>query len=358
MSSSDVYIHNLKPFAIQFTETFGIRWYGLSYLAGFIAGGLIMYWLAKRGKTPLPKEKVADYITVLAIGTMIGGRLGYCIFYAPELFTKWTSEFPYWGVLEVHKGGMASHGGIIGVILASMYYANKLKIPKLHMLDLTVFGGSLGIFFGRIANFINGELYGRAVKSHIPWAVKFPQELYRWAAESPDKLKKLGPVIEAIGPVHLQDGRTLHPSVETWKEWVSTFPTQDRVYVYIDKIIQAVQQGNQKVIEKLAPLLTVRHPSQIYQALMEGLLVFLLLVWIWRKPRKPGVIAACFGIFYAIARIIGEQFRMPDVQIGYQIFGLTRGQILSIVMLIAVLIFFIYVEKRDAKPMGGWGDST
>ena len=113
-----IYVHHLSPFAIQFTETFGIRWYGLAYLAGFLLCFFVTDWMAKKGLILLDRDKVSDFITFGAIGTLVGGRLGYAVFYAPELLLSWSSAFPYWGVLEVHKGGMASHGGIIGIMFA------------------------------------------------------------------------------------------------------------------------------------------------------------------------------------------------------------------------------------------------
>lgn len=321
-------VHNLDPFAIQFTQNFGIRWYGLAYLTGFILGYLVMQYVSKKGNTPLKKEAIADFVTYAAIGVLVGGRLGYCIFYGPELFTSFDHQFPYWGALKVNQGGMASHGGILGVILVCWLYARKHKIPFLHLLDMVTFGGSLGFFFGRIANFINGELYGRPAPAGLSWAMKFPQEMYLWADKQVSKLMSLGPAAQDLGFIKTGHGN-VPVDVATWQGWVQNYRrdlgAHNLVNSAIDQMILAVQHGNEKVTQALSLVLTPRYPSQLIQALLEGLMVFLILVWIWKKPRKPGVIGGWFGILYAIARIIGEEYRMPDVQIGYQLFGLTRG---------------------------------
>lgn len=353
-------VHHLDPFAIQFTQNFGIRWYGLAYLAGFICGYWVIRYLAKKGNTPMKPDAVADFITLIAIGVLVGGRLGYCIFYGPELFTSFDAHFPYWGALKVNQGGMASHGGIIGVMLVCWLYGRKHKISVYHLFDLVTFGGSLGFFFGRIANYINGELYGRPAPQGLSWAVKFPQEMYLWADKSVHKLMSVGPAAQALGHIKTAAGN-IPVDIATWQAWVRDYHQnlidQNRVNAGINQLIQAVQHGNHQVTQALSLVLTPRYPSQLIQCLLEGLCVFLILVWIWRKPRKPGVVGAWFGILYAIARIIGEQYRMPDVQIGFQLFHLTRGQWLSIFMLVISVGLMIYVQTRDTRPMGGWSDS-
>src|ERR1035437_3608400 len=112
-----VWVHNLNPFLIRFTETVGVRWYGLAYLSGFVTGAMIITFIAKRGRSTLNPELITDFITYVVLGTMIGGRLGYALFYGPDLLTDFSSRFPYWGVLRVWEGGMASHGGIAGILV-------------------------------------------------------------------------------------------------------------------------------------------------------------------------------------------------------------------------------------------------
>lgn len=356
-STADVYVHHLSPFAIQLTETFGIRWYGLAYLAGFLICYLSVDYMAKRNLILLSRERVSDFITFGAIGTLIGGRIGYAVFYSPSLLTQWSGSFPFWGVLEVHKGGMASHGGIFGIILACWLYAKVSKIPILHLVDLCCFAGGFGIFFGRVANYINGELYGRAVESPVAWAVKFPQEIYRWASQSKDKLISLGDVVEKMDPVPLKNGQLVDATAVQWAEWVTKWDglSRGRVYMYLEQIIQHVEKGTMSVIEGLAPVLTSRHPSQLYQAFMEGLFLSIILFFVWKKPRKPGVIAGIFGTVYAVMRIIGEQFRMPDAHIGYELFGLTRGQWISVGFLAFAIGYWVFSARRNSEPIGGWG---
>jgi phosphatidylglycerol:prolipoprotein diacylglycerol transferase len=322
-NTSAGWLNTFDPFALHLTETFGIRWYGLAYLSGFLA----TYWfaarLSKRGASPLSLPLVSDFIFYAALGTVIGGRLGYCFLYDQSLLFRFTSEFPFWGVLMIHHGGMASHGGMLGVIVACMLFARSHKISPLHLMDLTVTGGCIGIFFGRIANFINGELVGRPSDPGLPWAVRFPQDLFLWPSESPERLAALGPVVSNLGV-----------SQERWGNMVAAPPFGGSVYRTLDQVVLELQKGNQALAESLAPLLTPRHPSQLYECLLEGLFLGLITIWLWRKNLRPGVISGVFLTLYPIVRIIGEQFRMPDAIIGFDALGLTRGQWLSFVMLV------------------------
>jgi phosphatidylglycerol:prolipoprotein diacylglycerol transferase len=353
-----MWVHNLSPFAIRFSETAGIRWYGLAYLSGFVLGYIALRLVYKYGKSPLKPDLMIDFVTYCAVGVLVGGRLGYVLFYAPELLGHFDNAFPYWGALKVNEGGMASHGGILGVMLACYIFGRVHKIPILHLMDLVVFGGSLAFFFGRIANFINGELYGREAPPDFHWAVKFPQEMFLWAQQQPTKLLDVAPAAEALGTLKTPDGGTVPIDGTIWQGWVQNF-TQDMgshnaVMRTIEQLIAAVQNGNAKVVTALAPALTARYPSQLFQAVLEGLLVFIILTILWIKPKKPGVIGASFGVLYSLARIIGEQYRMPDPQIGFQLFGLTRGQWLSFGLLAIAIAFLIWAQRRDAEPMGGF----
>ena len=354
-----VWVHNLNPFLIRFTDTVGIRWYGLAYLSGFIIGAMIMTFIAKRGRGALNPDLITDFITYVVLGTMIGGRLGYALFYGPDLLTDFSSRFPYWGVLRVWEGGMASHGGIAGILLASCIFAYRNKVDWRHLGDLTVLGGSVGIFFGRIANFINGELFGRDAPPGLPWAVKFPGEMYLWfkhdvekrisdISAGPDLLPKMTDAVKNLGV-----------TADQWTAWVSQVRTsaeaRSQIQNMIERVIVAIQNGNEQVRAALGTGLTPRHPSQLYEALLEGLFLFVVVFLIWRKPRKPGVVGSIWFTLYAIVRIIGEQFRMPDAQIGYQLFGLTRGQWLSIVMLAIGLGLWVYTSRRKVPVIGGWG---
>lgn len=341
-------IHDLDPVLWHIHGDIGIRWYGLSYILGFITAYFVISWLGNRQKAGLTPEMVSDLITYLALGTIIGGRLGYVFFYSPDLLTKFKPDLPYWGVLAVNEGGMASHGGMIGIVLAAWFFVRKSGINFAYLLDLCAVGGPLGVFYGRIANFINGELVGRPAPADLPWAVKFPSDIYAWPKYEPQKLEELGPVAEKLN---------INPT--QWLDWVhhmrDDVASNEHVLSTINAIVTQIQQGNTAVREALGPLLVARHPSQLYAALLEGLLLFLILFFLWRKPRRPGFIAGCFLIFYSIFRISDEYFRMPDAHIGFQMFGLTRGQILSIVMLGIGLVFSFVWARSSAFVVQGWG---
>lgn len=342
-----VFLNTFDPFALQITESFGIRWYGLAYLAGFFASYVLIAALARRGLTPLTAEKAGDFIFAVAIGTIAGGRLGYCLFYSPELLWHFTSSPPFWGLLAINEGGMASHGGMIGILLACLYFAWRRKLSSLHLADLIAATCGIGIFLGRMANFVNGELVGRPCRTAYAWCVKFPQDILLWPSLEPERLAALGKAASETGV-----------SSSSWTQLMSGFQTQSSTWSALEKILQRIIEacwsGNLLVQRALEPLLTLRHPSQVYEALLEGLVLTIVLWWIWRKPRKPGVVSGCFLVLYALLRIAGEQFRMPDPQIGYQLFGLTRGQWLSMALLVFGGAFLVACQRRKAEPLGGW----
>jgi phosphatidylglycerol:prolipoprotein diacylglycerol transferase len=343
-----MYVHDLNPFAIHFSEDFGVRWYGLSYMFGFLFAYLLIRWLTYRQRAGLQPNMVGDFITYGAIGTLVGGRLGYVIFYAPDLFMKFKGQFPFWGVLAVNEGGMASHGGMIGIVVACLLFARRYGVNSLYLLDLVCVAGPVGVFFGRIANFINGELVGRPAPSDFPLAVKFPQDIYSWPSLDPSRLPSLGDVAAMVNTPR-----------EQWLGLVEKLPTdpgaRTEVYNVLNHIVAAVQNGNTAVKDALAPLLVARYPSQLFAAFGEGLFLFLILFLLWRKGRKPGFIAATFIILYSIVRISDEYFRMPDPQIGFQWLDLTRGQWLSIGMfLIGICMMFLW-NRSNSLNVPGWG---
>lgn len=360
------WVHQFDPFLVQFTETVGVRWYGLAYLAGFLLGYLVMQRIARRGLVAadgtrsLEEEKLGDYLLAVVLGTMLGGRVGYALFYSQDLLTDFSSQFPFWGVLRVWEGGMASHGGMLGIILAAVWFARRNKQDWMNLGDLTTLGGSLGIMAGRFANFMNGELYGRPIASAesfgAKWAVKFPTEAYLWLKHdaeksisdaSPDLLPRLANAAQAVG---VESSR--------WMEIVSRVRTsgtaRNEVQVVIQKIIAATETQNEAVVQALQPVLTARHPYQLYGALLEGLLLFLIAAFAWRKPQKPGVVGGIWLVSYAIVRIATENFRMPDSHIGYQLLGLTRGQWLSVAMLVGSIAILVYALRRNKQKIGGW----
>jgi prolipoprotein diacylglyceryl transferase len=341
-------VHDFDPFAIQISGDFGIRWYGLSYMAGFIFCYIAITWLVKRQRAGMTTQMVGDFITYGAIGTLVGGRLGYCLFYAPDLFLKFKSNFPFWGVLAVNEGGMASHGGMIGIIVASFLFARKYGVNFLYLLDLVSVSGPIGIFFGRIANFINGELLGRPCDPDFPLAVRFPQDIQSWPANEASKLPDLANVVDKMGITR-----------EHWMELVQKYRfdghAREELYNVLNQIILTIQDGNTAVRDALGPMLPTRHPSQLYAALGEGLFMFLILFFLWRKPRMPGFIGATFVLLYAVVRVVDEHFRMPDAHIGFQAMGLTRGQWLSIVMFVVGLILMFLWTRASSLKIQGWG---
>lgn len=293
------YIHDLSPFLVEFGNGIGLRWYGLAYVLAFAAAYGILVHLARKGYSDIRPNEVGDFISGTALfGVILGGRLGYMLFY------DWTNFiqdplvfFKFW------DGGMSSHGGILGVAIFTFIYARRKKIPWLNVGDSIVVSTPIGLFLGRCANFINGELYGRPTT--VPWAVQFPKDLYYAAPESAHAL--------------------ITQTSEINPDWNNIGTVLDHV------------GGSADLHRILGEILTPRHPSQIYEGILEGCLLFTLM-WILRtRFRLPnGVLTGVFFIAYALLRIAGEMFREPDAPLTA---GLTRGQFLSLFMVLMGLGF-------------------
>jgi phosphatidylglycerol:prolipoprotein diacylglycerol transferase len=295
------YIHDLDPIIFRIWGNFGPRWYGMAYVLAFICAYALLRHLAKRGYMELPVARVSDFVTWGALfGVMLGGRLGYVLFYRPEMLREPLSIFKVW------EGGMSSHGGIIGLFLFTLYYARRHKLSWTNLGDNLVVVSPIGIFFGRCANFINGELYGRA--AHLPWAMQFPKEL-------------LEPANTAEAERAMTACQQINPALNS-----------------PDAIVGAVHH-NPQVKETLRTILTPRHPSQIYEALCEGVVLFLIL-WIVRTKfrTRNGVLTGLFFICYALLRIFVETFREPDASL---ILGITRGQFFSIFLIVIGIAFLV-----------------
>jgi phosphatidylglycerol:prolipoprotein diacylglycerol transferase len=259
--------HDLNPVLFHIWGPMAVRWYGLAYLLGFLAAYLVLRSLSKRGELALPTEEISNFIVQIAIfGVFLGGRLGYVLLYAPGEFL----QDPLF-LFRVWEGGMASHGGMIGVISVILWTAWKKKISFWNLTDSLALVAPVGLFFGRVANFINGELWGRPTQ--VAWAVIFPQ-------------------------VDMQP----------------------------------------------------RHPSQLYEAFGEGLLLFAALQAARRTAwgKRDGSLSALFLLLYAAARIASEFFRTPDA--GYELyFGwITKGQLFSGFMVAGSIA--ILVAKKLARP--------
>jgi phosphatidylglycerol:prolipoprotein diacylglycerol transferase len=335
---AEAYLHRLDPFAVQFPAGWplgGLRWYGLAYLAGFGVAWLMVRWLARHHRTTVPARSVPDLMIAVLIGVLAGGRLGYALFYDRKLFTGFSSSFPFWDLLAITRGGMSSHGGMIGVVVSLWIFAVRSRLSKLHLLDIACFASPPGLCLGRLANFVNGELLGRPLPPHLLadppwWSVRFPQEIITWP---PEDLSRLDGAVRAMGR---------SPS-----EW-----SPDT----LDNLIVAVQNGNAAVIKELEPLLTVRYPSQIIQAITDGPLLFLLLAIVWWKPRKPGVVGGIFLIGYGVMRILSERYRVPDAGVALlhtPLGDLSRGQTLSAIMILIGVIGLAIVSRREVEPLGG-----
>jgi phosphatidylglycerol:prolipoprotein diacylglycerol transferase len=302
------YLHDLDPIIFRVYDNVGPRWYGLAYVLAFICGYVLLSLLAKRGYADLPASRVGDFVTGCALfGVIIGGRLGYVFFYKPEMLREPLS------ILRVWEGGMSSHGGMIGVLLFTLYYAHRHKLSWTNLGDNLVVTAPLGLFFGRCANFINGELYGRV--ANVSWAMQFPKELLDHPAEA-------NSAIAACAQID--------PSLTT-----------------PEAIVGAVHRQSQ-VKEVLRTILTPRHPSQLYEAFFEGVVLFAIL-WIVRtRTRQPnGVLSGLFFICYAVFRIVLEYFREPDAAL---IAGFTRGQFFSFFLIAIGLAFIVAAKMRPMYP--------
>jgi phosphatidylglycerol---prolipoprotein diacylglyceryl transferase len=296
------FVDNFDPFIFRLWDNVGPRWYGFAYVLAFVSAFFVVRWLSKRGYCDLPPERVSDFITWTALfGVLIGGRLGYVLFYRPEMLRDPLS------ILRVWEGGMASHGGMIGILALSFYYARKHKLWWTNLGDALVVAAPIGLFFGRCANFINGELYGRP--TNVSWAMQFPKELLENSLERE----------HAVATAQKIDPGLSDP----------------------DTIIQAARH-NSRVNDLLQGILTPRHPSQLYEGFFEGIVLFAI-VWFARtRMRQPnGVLTGLFFIFYAIFRIVCENFREPDAPL---VGAFTRGQFFSF-FLIAIGIAFVVVAK-------------
>ena len=256
-----MFINNFDPVAFNFLSL-EIKWYSIAYILGIVLGWI--YCKKKLIKDKKILNLFDDLIAYIIFGIIIGGRLGYVLIYNLKYYLENISE-----VFMIWNGGMSFHGGLIGVIIATLLFSKKHKINTYIFLDLISLTAPIGIFFGRIANFINSELYGK--ETDVFWSVKF---------------------------------------------------------LAIDNIS--------------------RHPSQIYEAILEGVILFILLNYIVKKNifSKAGVISSLFLIFYSIFRFLAEFYRVPDSQIGYIVFDLSLGQLVSIIFF--TFGIYLFFKKNNA----------
>jgi prolipoprotein diacylglyceryl transferase len=403
------FVHDFNPVIFKLGPLTP-RWYGFAYLCGFAAAFFLLKRLARKGMLRVPESKVADLVLNLCIfGVLLGGRLGYCIGYDPKLFTtiEWTEVFginlPIWGVFAVWRGGMAAHGGVLFTILTLMYLARKHKFNLINLGDAACMVVALGLLFGRVANFINGELYGRP--TDVAWAVKFPTEFTNATNNKFDPVEvgnyliahepkavvawaknNLFPQpIETIDDVNkLIEARKVDPAAvaksmlaegaqekldeinadkrfERFKEQVPS-ATNKNVMVTLDlnmpQVINLLQQGPADISESIRnkfasmPGLPPRHPSQLYQAFFEGALLFALVWIIGSKFKFDGMASGAFLTLYPVMRIIGEQFRVGDTPV--TILGMTfsLGIWYSVLMILGGGAYWAYWIKK--KRIAVW----
>ncbi len=320
------YIHNLDPILFQFPGTpMAIRWYGLAYVAGFVLGYIVLHWLTRKKLFQMDLEKLGDYVTLVCIlGVLIGGRLGEFFFYwLPENGWSGFLADPAW-VFRVWEGGMASHGGILGVGIASLWFSWRNKISVVKLLDGIAITSPIGLFCGRIANFINGELYGRITDAANPLAVKFPLEIFELQPQQQ---------LQALVAVEHAAGGSISTLAQPGEAFFDT--------------LSRLCRENTAVCEALGQFLNPRWPSQLFEAVGEGLILFIVglsvrLLW---KKAPDGVFSAIFCFLYPAARITCECFKEPDAGVWH---GITQGQLLSLIIA-AIGIPFVFISIRNYK---------
>ena len=257
---------DIDPVAVHI-GAFGLRWYSLAYLAGILCAWFLARRMVRRFPNPVTEVMIDDVIFWATVGLIAGGRLGYVLFYNSGYYLENPSQ-----ILALWKGGMSFHGGLLGVIVAAALYARSVKVGFFRLTDVLACVTPIGLFFGRLANFVNSELYGRVTAS-VPWAVVFPNG----------------------GPLP-------------------------------------------------------RHPSQLYEAGFEGVLLFLALYFSWTRcvwiRIRPGFASGLFLTGYAVARGVVENFREPDAQLGFLFARVTMGQMLTVPMLLAGIVIMVWAAKK------------
>lgn len=311
-----------------------VRWYGLMYVVGFVVGQAILVRLARARFWPIAPEAAPDLVVYLVLGVMLGGRVGYALFYDQTLLDP--TQF-----VRVWKGGLSFHGGLGGCIVALWLFARKRKLPALRICDVCVLAVTPGILAVRIANFINGELYGRVTEAGVGWAMRFPTD----------------PV--AMQQLRLGDGWSMrdrelciqyayrHRSWDSIKDLLS--PADDRgIAIDWERHRQFLDWD---AVKEHVPF---RHPSQLYEGIGEGLVLGLVLFTLYmltrRHPLRRGYYGAVFLLGYAAVRFSLEFVRQPDAQFGptgQVLFGMTMGQTLSTAMVAGGLGILLLSRHRD-----------
>lgn len=292
---------HVDPVALHLPGGLSIRWYGIAFMVAFFAGYALMRRLARQGFVPLQPDQVGDLLFMLIVGVILGGRLGYILFYDFAQFAANPAR-----IVRIWEGGLAFHGGLLGATAACWWFARKHKVSFLRLGDALSMVATPGIFAVRVANFVNGELYGRVTTDAVPWAIRFPTE--------PTAMRLIG--AEGAGSLRAREAL----------------------------IERAYETGLWAQVRAQVPL---RHPSQLYEGLSEGVLMGLLLwtLYAWTRRRgirvPPGTFGGIFLLGYGLCRTVMELFRQPDVQftdagdrLGTVLGPLTMGQTLSLGMIL------------------------
>lgn len=359
------YVHDLDPVLVSFTEALKIRWYGLAYLAGFVAAWWLLREMAKKKLFPVLPEKISDFIAYGAfLGVFLGGRLGYVLFYMlPSAAGREQIAQDPLTIIKVWDGGMSSHGGILGLTIFAWFYARKHGLSWSALGDGIVCVAPLGVFFGRVANFINGELYGTRAEG-LPWLVKFPGAVFN---ERCDENEDYHAVMTVARETSYGELQTLIPTDLPAEEVAQFIESNSEAFAasQIDQSLALALQSGRGGEQALAaavrhsdaiktaiePFLFHRHPSQIYEGLIEGLLLFLVLTALrFGCPRLPsGTLTGLFFLLYGMGRIFVEQFRVPDSTMVFEV--LTKGQFYSLFFLVIGVAFLVHSQRRGA-PKG------
>jgi phosphatidylglycerol---prolipoprotein diacylglyceryl transferase len=306
----------IDPVALELPGPVDVRWYGMMYLVSFTIAFFVLRRLSRDGFLKLHEDAIGDLIMALVLGVILGARIGYILFYDFAAFSQNPAR-----MLRIWEGGLSFHGGLMGVVVASWWFIRKHRVPFMNLLDSLAMAIPFGIFLVRGANFVNGELYGRITGTHVPWAMRFPTD--------PIALRLLG---------------------------ADMLPMRERERA----IGEAYRSGMWDAVRDQVPL---RHPSQLYEGLLEGV-VLAIIVWAiylvarrrdWALPR--GLFAAIFFFGYGIFRSFVELYRQPDAQfrgpddpLGTVLGPLTMGQTLSLGVILAGVAVLVWMWGQRGDP--------
>lgn len=312
MLFAEIVFPGWNPVAIHLGPL-AIRWYGLGYLAGFLIAGALLDRMVKDGFLPLTKAAVSDLVGWLVAGVLIGGRLGYAVFYEPHMLVQPLDLIKIW------EGGLSFHGGLAGVVVASVLFARRRRIAWRRLSDALVLAAPAGIFLVRIANFVNGELYGRIASPGLPWGMRFPTD---------PVARTLSPELAGAGPMGWHDAYAALRASGAWAALAARVP--------------------------------LRHPSQLYEAALEGLMIGLVLWAIYARRHaslRPGTLAAAFLLLYAASRFVIEFTRQPDSQfvtaahpLGTVLGPFSMGQILSVFLAAFAVVLMKWRGSGADRP--------